>query len=122
MEDTLPPLNCFLIPGGHPSAALAQFARTVCRRAERHVVRLFGSAGGREAMGRENGCVLRFLNRLSDYLFVLARFCNHLCETAEILWYADRLHEIDPFDLESTPFHPMFVKSRTDQKKAPVFH
>ena len=85
MQEELPPLRGFILPGGHPSAAWAHVARTVCRRAERHVVGLMESKkGGSES--ESLGIVIRHLNRLSDYLFVLARLCNRLQGLADIPW------------------------------------
>ncbi len=81
LTEHLPPINNFILPGGHPAAAWAHLARTVCRRAERHVVRL-ADESGREPL---NG-VLVYLNRLSDYLFTLARYCNHRLDVAETTW------------------------------------
>ena len=66
---TLPPLTSFVLPGGTPGAAAAHLARTVARRAERAVVRL----SAEEAVNPE---ALRYLNRLSDLLFVLSRRLN----------------------------------------------
>ena len=74
MEAELPPLQGFILPGGHPTAAWAHVARSVCRRAERRAAAL---ASGGEPGGRQDG-VLPYLNRLSTYLYVLARFCNKL--------------------------------------------
>jgi cob(I)alamin adenosyltransferase len=84
MDQHLPPLKGFILPGGRMPAALAHVARTVCRRAERHVVALYEdkTAGPPDAYQ----AVLIYLNRLSDYLFVLARYCNHLVGEADILW------------------------------------
>jgi cob(I)alamin adenosyltransferase len=65
----LEPLNSFVLPGGSPAAAHLHHARTVTRRAERDVVRLFADEP-------VNAAVLRYVNRLSDLLFVLARFLN----------------------------------------------
>jgi cob(I)alamin adenosyltransferase len=65
----LEPLNSFVLPGGCPASAHLHLARTVTRRAERDIVRLFDE----EAV---NPAVLRYVNRLSDLLFVLARFLN----------------------------------------------
>nr|WP_279322885.1 hypothetical protein [Rhodothermus marinus] len=78
-----PPLKTFILPGGAPAAAMLHVARTVCRRAERHVV---------EAMQQEalNPEVLRFLNRLSDLLFVLARWLNHRRHVAETPWLPEK--------------------------------
>lgn len=68
-EAELEPLRSFIIPGGTPKAAALHVARTVCRRAERDVVTLSHA----EAI---NPQVIIYLNRLSDFLFVLARVCN----------------------------------------------
>ena len=75
----LPPLRSFVLPGGTPAAALLHQARTVCRRAERSVVRL-----AREA--DVDPRVVVYLNRLSDLLFVLARFENQRAGIAEDRW------------------------------------
>ncbi len=78
-EKQLNALRYFILPGGHEIAALLQFARTVARRAERNAVRLSKGA-------KTNPYVLQYLNRLSDWLFVLARFVNLKTETEEIIW------------------------------------
>jgi cob(I)alamin adenosyltransferase len=78
-EARLPPLRSFVLPGGTPTAALLHQARTVCRRAERSVVTL----------AREEDVdprVVVYLNRLSDLLFVLARFENHRAGLDEPRW------------------------------------
>jgi cob(I)alamin adenosyltransferase len=81
LDEILPPLTGFILPGGHPSGAWAHVARTVCRRAERHTLRVT------DAPQDESTAVIRtYLNRLSDYLFVLARYCNYQTGTAETLW------------------------------------
>jgi cob(I)alamin adenosyltransferase len=82
MDAELPELKAFILPGGHPAAALAHVARTVCRRAERHVLRLVAEQGGEIVPPS----ILVYLNRLSDYLFVCARYCNHLAGEADIPW------------------------------------
>jgi len=79
LESILQPLRNFLLPGGSPVAARLHFARTVCRRAERHVVRLART----DDIGNE---ATIYLNRLSDLLFVLARFANHTSGVPEIPW------------------------------------
>ena len=84
-DDALPPLRGFILPGGHPWAARAHVARTVCRRAERHALRAATSP-----QDETGGAILKYLNRLSDYFFVLARTCNHKTGTAETLWEAVR--------------------------------
>ena len=77
IDKKLPALNHFILPNGHPSAAWAQFARTVCRRAERKVVRL--SVEVKVGLPPKHlRWVIVYLNRLSDYLFVLGRYCNFL--------------------------------------------
>jgi len=75
----LPPLKEFILPGGARSAACAHVARTVCRRAERAVVHL-----SHEAPLSVVG--LRYLNRLSDLLFVLARVLNSSAGVPDVLW------------------------------------
>ncbi|MCX7896945.1 MAG: cob(I)yrinic acid a,c-diamide adenosyltransferase [Rhodocyclaceae bacterium] len=75
----LPPLKEFILPGGVRAAALCHLARTVCRRAERHLV----------ALGREevvSAASRRYLNRLSDLLFVLARWLNKAAGASDVLW------------------------------------
>jgi cob(I)alamin adenosyltransferase len=76
-------LTNFLLPGGSPGAAQLHVARTVCRRAEREAVRL----GRDEAIGEY---VLPYLNRLSDALFVMARYENHERAVPEPLWQPGR--------------------------------
>ena len=75
----LPPLKAFVIPGGSRGSAICQVCRTVCRRAERRILTM-----AEEHEVTEN--VSAFVNRLSDYLFVLARKMNLLAETDEIYW------------------------------------
>lgn len=75
----LPPLKEFILPGGCRAASLLHLARTVCRRVERSVVALHHS----EAV---NPPVLRYLNRLSDLLFILARQINRVTGIADVLW------------------------------------
>ncbi len=75
----LPPLKHFILPGGTLCAALLHQARTICRRAERWVVALQDSE-------EINGEALRYLNRLSDWLFVTARYANHIANTPEVIW------------------------------------
>ncbi len=85
MDSLLPPLKGFILPNGNVPAAWSHLARTICRRAERHVVRLSVEA----PMGKTPkhlGNILKYLNRLSDYLFVLARYCNHLLNTHDSVW------------------------------------
>jgi cob(I)alamin adenosyltransferase len=79
LENSLQPLRNFILPGGAKPAAHLQFARAVCRRAERCVVRLAHN----EDIGED---VLIYLNRLSDFLFVLARFANRNANVPEHPW------------------------------------
>jgi cob(I)alamin adenosyltransferase len=85
LDAGLPPLRSFILPGGHPAAAWAHVARTVCRRAERRVVGLADTA---EDPARQDyfGGILVYLNRLSDYLFVLARYLNHVTGIPDRIW------------------------------------
>jgi len=78
MNAALPPLRSFVLPGGSPAAAHAHLARTVVRRAERLVVAL-------AAAEEVNPAVIRYLNRLSDHLFVLSRKLN-AAAGQEVLW------------------------------------
>jgi len=79
----LPPLKDFILPGGSRSAAQAHLARTICRRAERRVIAL----ARHEAV---NEPAIRYLNRLSDLLFVVARTIARASGVGEILWDHDR--------------------------------
>lgn len=79
LSSDLPPLENFILPGGSSAAARLHVARTVCRRAERLVARL----SRQEAVNPE---ILRYLNRLSDALFVLARHENRSRGVEDVLW------------------------------------
>ena len=79
LNDSLVPPTSFVLPGGHPAAASMHVARTVCRRAERLVVELPGVYG-------DDRNILIYLNRLSDLLFVAARWINHAAGCAEPFW------------------------------------
>ena len=78
-ETELPPLKNFILPGGSPGAAALHLARCVCRRAERRLVTL---------MHHEeiNGELERYINRVSDYLFVIARVAAHRAGVSETTW------------------------------------
>ena len=79
IETTLPKLTSFILPGGSEAGALLHVARTVCRRGERLIVRL----------AREENIRLypvKYTNRLSDFLFVLARYVNHEARVTEMTW------------------------------------
>ncbi|MCC1495384.1 cob(I)yrinic acid a,c-diamide adenosyltransferase [Alcanivorax sp. 1008] len=79
LNEQLPPLREFVLPGGHPDAALCHLCRTVARRAERALV-----AAVRDQ--QHSATSLRWLNRLSDFLFVLARTLNRINDSAEPQW------------------------------------
>jgi len=84
----LPPLREFILPGGGPAATTCHLARAVSRRAERHLVRL--------AREEEVTTVARqYLNRLSDLLFVMARFLAREAGDGEVFWRSRRLRESD---------------------------
>ncbi len=86
---TLSPLKEFILPGGSRPAALAQWSRTVCRRAERAVVRLAGEDS--DSVAAVQPATRRYLNRLSDLLFVLARCLNRQAGRPDVLWQKERL-------------------------------
>jgi cob(I)alamin adenosyltransferase len=79
MDQELEPMRSFILPGGHPAASQAHICRTVCRRAERRVVLLAASSDVDPAL-------VRFLNRLSDYFFVLARHLGKLHGVTDTPW------------------------------------
>jgi cob(I)alamin adenosyltransferase len=79
LNDRLPALKSFILPGGTPAAAALHLARTVSRRAEREAIRLV------EAGEPVSGPAMRYLNRLSDHLFVAARWANDGGK-AEVFW------------------------------------
>lgn len=79
MNALLPDLDNFILPGGNRANALSHVARTICRRVERLVVRLHESYP-------INTLIIKYLNRLSDWLFVMARMCTKICQTKELIW------------------------------------
>lgn len=83
MNADLDYLKEFILPGGTPTASYAHLARTVCRRAERRLVTLARTA-------RLNAAGLRYLNRLSDVMFVLARHLNRQAGEPDVLWQRGR--------------------------------
>ncbi|WP_455365927.1 cob(I)yrinic acid a,c-diamide adenosyltransferase [Kaarinaea lacus] len=83
LNKELPPLKDFILPGGILAAAFTHQARSVCRRAERSLVAL-----QEQETVSEN--LLQYLNRLSDFLFVLARHINKQSGQPDILWQADK--------------------------------
>lgn len=87
MQVDLPELKSFILPGGHMSSAFAHMARTICRRVERGVVTLVEGADGRAPDKRPAAAdLLIYLNRLSDYLFMVARYCNAAAGVDDVLW------------------------------------
>lgn len=81
MEAAVPPLRSFILPGGHPVVSAAHICRTVCRRAERLTVAL-----AEAEPGTVPPAILEFLNRLSDYYFMLARYLAHSLGVQEMPW------------------------------------
>lgn len=79
----LPPLKEFILPGGTCAAALSHVCRTVCRRAERHMVQLFHQE-------QTMSDALKYINRLSDLFFVLARTINKHLNQPDIMWQPGR--------------------------------
>jgi cob(I)alamin adenosyltransferase len=79
MNEQLPELTSFLLPGGHPANSICHIARTVCRRAERQVVNL-------SEHDTVDPLIIKYLNRLSDYLFVLSRKISKDFGAEEIQW------------------------------------
>jgi cob(I)alamin adenosyltransferase len=79
MNIGLPELRSFILPGGHPTVSFCHIARTVCRRAERLTIRLSEKYVVDET-------IIKYLNRLSDYFFVLGRRFSHDLKVGEVLW------------------------------------
>lgn len=80
MNEVLPAMKNFILPGGHPTVSHIHIARCVCRRAERLCVRLDREINETESL------TIKYLNRLSDYLFVLARHAAHTLKVKETTW------------------------------------
>lgn len=78
-DQKLPRMTHFIIPGGHEQVSISHVARTVCRRAERRVVSLQSEAE-----------VVMYLNRLSDYFFVLSRYLAHTLNVEEVKWIPNK--------------------------------
>jgi cob(I)alamin adenosyltransferase len=79
MDDVLEPMKVFVLPGGHQSVSFGHVSRTVCRRAERLVIAL-------DAQEKVEALVIQYLNRLSDYLFVLCRMMTKEIGVTETPW------------------------------------
>jgi cob(I)alamin adenosyltransferase len=82
MEKQLIPLHSFILPGGHPTVSFCHIARTICRRAERKTIFLTETAA-------IDPIVIKYLNRLSDFLFVLSRLISRDLGAEEIPWKPD---------------------------------
>ncbi|HET7000154.1 MAG TPA: cob(I)yrinic acid a,c-diamide adenosyltransferase [Puia sp.] len=80
MNMKLPEMKSFILPGGHVSVSTAHICRTICRRAERLIVELD------EKEHLNQSLIIKYLNRLSDYFFVLARWIGHLLGVPEVKW------------------------------------
>jgi cob(I)alamin adenosyltransferase len=79
MNDKLPELKSFILPGGHPVVSYCHISRTICRRAERLTIKV-------KEKYEINNEIIKYLNRLSDYFFVLARKFSYELNAREILW------------------------------------
>lgn len=84
MNDNLPPMTHFVLPGGHTTVSYCHIARCVCRRAERLATQL-------HELEPTDEHVLKYLNRLSDYLFVLARKLSKDLQAKEVKWVPEKL-------------------------------
>ena len=80
MDEVLPEMKSFILPGGPTAVSSLHIARCVCRRAERCAVRM------NELEMEVEPLVIKYLNRLSDYLFVLSRYAGHLLQAPEVPW------------------------------------
>ena len=79
MNEELPKMTHFILPGGHNTVSFCHIARCICRRAERLTV-------GLNEKTLQRDIIIKYLNRLSDYLFVLSRFISNELNAEEILW------------------------------------
>jgi cob(I)alamin adenosyltransferase len=80
MHDVLPPMKFFILPGGHVAISTSHVARCICRRTERCCVNMMDHDLFVDPL------IIKYLNRLSDYLFVLARYIGQQLQVAEIAW------------------------------------
>lgn len=80
LDKDLVPLKNFILPGGTQLASFSHLARSICRRAEREVIKLSKEQGGVDPR------VIMYLNRLSDLLFIFARFCNKKAGIEDVIW------------------------------------
>jgi len=79
MSDKIVPLHSFILPGGHPLVSFCHITRTVCRRAERNAVKVTGKSD-------TDILILKYLNRLSDFIFTLSRLISSELQVKEIPW------------------------------------
>ena len=84
MNDELKPLKEFILPGGHRGSALAHVCRSIARRSERQLVRLMDEQA-------VDNLILAYINRLSDYFFVLARYINKINAKSDVYWQSHRI-------------------------------
>ena len=82
MDTELPVMKNFILPGGSPAVSFSHVARSVCRRAERCCINLL------EHDGKVDPIIIKYLNRLSDYFFMLARYIGMKLQAPEIIWKA----------------------------------
>lgn len=82
MDKLLKPLQSFILPGGHTTVSYCHLARTICRKAERYSVKFIKNS-------EQTGILVKYLNRLSDYLFTLARKIALDLKIEEIIWQPD---------------------------------
>jgi cob(I)alamin adenosyltransferase len=80
MDESLAPLQQFILPGGHPTVSHIHIARCICRRTERLVVNLLLDEEENESL------IIKYVNRLSDYLFILSRYTSKQLNAVEIPW------------------------------------
>lgn len=80
MDENLEPLQQFILPGGHPTVSQIHITRCVCRRAERLIVQLLIREEG------DDNLIIQYMNRLSDYLFILARYVAKSMNIEEVNW------------------------------------
>lgn len=82
LDEQTPKMNSFVLPGGSTTAALFHMARTICRRAERRILDLSEES-------YVDPAVIQYVNRLSDYLFIAARYSNFILGTSDVAWQKD---------------------------------
>jgi cob(I)alamin adenosyltransferase len=83
MNNELPEMTHFVLPGGHPTVSFCHVGRTICRRAERRITELHEQTPVEEK-------VIKYINRLSDYLFVLARYWGQKVKANEVKWIPEK--------------------------------